>query len=64
MVNVVACVLALTALVIRLLTDAGALLWPIVAASYALGAALGWLVVRRRGAETESAPTAPRRAAR
>ena len=61
--NVVACVLALVALGISLLTDAGLLLWPIVVAAYALGAVLGWLAVRRRGGDGQSAPTGPRRAA-
>jgi predicted membrane-bound spermidine synthase len=62
-VNVVACSLALVALVVSLLTGAGVLLWPIVVGAYALGAVLGWLVVRRRGGDAQSAPTSPRRAA-
>ena len=63
-VNVVACLVSLVALALSLLTNAGVLLWPIVAGAYAVGAVLGWLLVRRRGGEPKSAPAAPRRAAR
>jgi hypothetical protein len=63
-VNVVACILALVALVFCVLTDAGLWLWPIVLGTYAVGAVLGWLLLPRRGGGAGPGRPVPRRAAR
>jgi hypothetical protein len=63
-VNVVGCVLALVALAVCLLIDAGLWLWPIALGAYAVGALLGWLLFPRRAGGAGPGKPVPRRAAR